>query len=97
MCPNLFYFLFLMGPYLFSTCIYFREGDITQLRVDAIVHSTNETLSDRNPLSDRLFSKAGPGLRHEIQSEIKGNVIIKKYFCLNLILLLYWFGVLVSL
>jgi O-acetyl-ADP-ribose deacetylase (regulator of RNase III) len=54
----------------------FREGDITQLRADAIVHSTNETLSDRNPLSDRLFSKAGPGLRHEIQSEIKGNFLI---------------------
>ncbi|KAL1122313.1 hypothetical protein AAG570_003718 [Ranatra chinensis] len=60
--------------------IIFWEGDITQLRVDAVIHPSNETFTDRNPLSDRFFSKAGPSLRSEVQQEIKecktGEVIV---------------------
>lgn len=51
---------------------YTREGDITQLRVDAIVHSTNENFSDHCPLSNRIFTKAGHGLKQEIYEDIKG-------------------------
>ncbi|XP_046996346.1 protein GDAP2 homolog [Schistocerca americana] len=47
------------------------NGDITSLNVDAIVHSTNESMNERNPASDRLFARAGPGLREEISTEIK--------------------------
>ncbi|XP_075211843.1 protein GDAP2 homolog isoform X2 [Lycorma delicatula] len=46
------------------------EGDITTLQVDGIVHSTNEFLNERNPISDRIFAKAGPELRQEIQTEV---------------------------
>jgi len=46
-------------------------GDITQLNTEAIVNSTNESLSDRNPLSERIFLKAGAQLKLEIKNEIK--------------------------
>lgn len=45
----------------------FRNGVITTLKVDVIVHSTDETLTERNPTSDCLFLKAGPGLREDIE------------------------------
>ncbi|XP_039290459.1 protein GDAP2 homolog isoform X2 [Nilaparvata lugens] len=46
------------------------EGDITTLRVDAIVHSTNEMLNERNPVSERIFAKAGPKLKEVLRTEI---------------------------
>ncbi|XP_014255616.1 protein GDAP2 homolog isoform X1 [Cimex lectularius] len=51
--------------------IVFWEGDITQLRVDALVHSTNETFDDRSTLSDRIFNKAGPGLKNELFESVQ--------------------------
>lgn len=51
----------------------FRSGDITKLRVDAIVHSTNENFTDRHPLSEELFKAAGPGLLDEIVEEVRGE------------------------
>ncbi|KAG8235309.1 hypothetical protein J437_LFUL015712 [Ladona fulva] len=48
------------------------SGDITTLKVDAIVNSTNESLNERNPVSDSIMMKAGPGLQEEIRKEVKG-------------------------
>ncbi|XP_023246100.1 protein GDAP2 homolog [Copidosoma floridanum] len=46
-------------------------GDLTSLRVDAIVNSTNETMDDNSPVCQRIFHRAGPGLTKEIYNEIK--------------------------
>ncbi|XP_044743634.1 protein GDAP2 homolog [Chrysoperla carnea] len=45
-------------------------GDISTLQVDAIVNSTNESLSDSNPVSDKIFSKAGSQLKEELYSDV---------------------------
>lgn len=49
---------------------------MTKLRTDAIVHSNNETFSEKTPLSQQLFQAAGPGLFEELTEEIRGNFII---------------------
>ncbi|XP_065342839.1 protein GDAP2 homolog isoform X2 [Cloeon dipterum] len=46
-------------------------GDISLLNVDAIVNSTNESMLERNSVSDRIYSQAGQGLLEEIKNEIK--------------------------
>lgn len=46
-------------------------GNITELSITAIVNSTNESMSERSPLSEVVFKLAGPELRHEIRSDIK--------------------------
>lgn len=46
-------------------------GDISRLSVDAIVNSTNESLTERNPVSDRICARAGPALKEEIRQEVK--------------------------
>ncbi|XP_065221186.1 protein GDAP2 homolog [Planococcus citri] len=48
------------------------EGDITNIRVDAIVHSSNRVYSDKSSITRRLLSKAGLEHRHEISQVIKG-------------------------
>nr|XP_022909356.1 protein GDAP2 homolog isoform X2 [Onthophagus taurus] len=47
------------------------SGDISSLQVDAIVNSTNESMTDSNPISDRIFERAGPGLKEEISLDIR--------------------------
>ncbi|XP_070567431.1 protein GDAP2 homolog isoform X2 [Ptychodera flava] len=47
------------------------NGDITKINTVGIVHATNETLSDRNPVSERIFGEAGEELRHECRRNIK--------------------------
>lgn len=54
--------------------LHFRSGDITSLQVDAIVNSTNEYMSDSNPVSDRIFQRAGSELKEEINLDIRGKV-----------------------
>lgn len=46
-------------------------GDISSLQVDAIVNSTNESMNDSNPVSDRIFQRAGSGLKEEISLDIR--------------------------
>ncbi|XP_026280834.1 protein GDAP2 homolog isoform X2 [Frankliniella occidentalis] len=46
------------------------NGDISELSLDAIVHSTNESMSERTPHSDRIHQRAGRGLRDEIINEV---------------------------
>lgn len=40
------------------------------------MHSTNESLTDRSPLSDRLLRKAGPQLKEDLIMNVKGNLLI---------------------
>lgn len=50
-----------------------RTGDISSLQVDAIVNSTNESMNDDNSVSNRIFQRAGFGLKEEIALEVRGN------------------------
>lgn len=50
----------------------FRNGDITALRVDAIVNPSNETLDDKNPVSNHIHRAAGPELLAYCKKEIRG-------------------------
>ena len=43
-----------------------REGDLVRLEADAIVNSTNESLSDRSGLCGEIFRAAG----HELAAEV---------------------------
>ena len=43
--------------------------------MDAVVNSTNESMTERNPTSNRIYARAGYGLKEEICNEIKGKVI----------------------
>ena len=54
-------------------CVGFRSGDISELSVDAIVHSTNESMSERSSHSDRIHARAGRALRDEIVGEVIGE------------------------
>lgn len=47
------------------------NGDITELSVHAIVHSTNERLSDKSVISGQIYKKAGPKLIEEIRNNVK--------------------------
>lgn len=49
----------------------FREGDITKLKCDVIINSTNEALNDKNPVSERIHKVAGPLLREEVRQELQ--------------------------
>jgi hypothetical protein len=48
-----------------------RQGDLTQLNATAIVNTTNESMTDRNALSETIFHKSGPELRQEIKTNVK--------------------------
>ncbi|KAH7986569.1 hypothetical protein HPB49_025901 [Dermacentor silvarum] len=45
-------------------------GDMTCLNAHAIVNSTNENLTDRSPLSQRLVARAGPQMKQDLLNEI---------------------------
>ena len=47
-----------------------RAGDIATLSVEVMVNPTNESLSDKNPVSSRLLEVAGPELREECKREL---------------------------
>ena len=59
-------------------------GDITSLDCQAIVNSTNETFSERAPLSARIYSRAGPQLKAFIKEHLQvcrtGEAKISKGF-----------------
>lgn len=59
-------------------------GDITQLDCEAIVNTTNESFSDRNPLSAAIYKKAGPELKHYLKNSLRacrtGDAKITKGF-----------------
>lgn len=47
------------------------EGDISNLKVDAITNTTDETLTEKNTISGRIFGRAGSQLKEEIFRDIK--------------------------
>ena len=54
--------------------VFYRNGDVTLLGIDAIVHPTNEKLTDRTSLSSSIYGKAGPKLLAELRNNIKGKI-----------------------
>ncbi|XP_073978563.1 ganglioside induced differentiation associated protein 2 isoform X2 [Rhodnius prolixus] len=76
--------------------VVFWEGDITQLKVDAIVHSTNETFTERNLISDKIYAGAGPELTREILEEIRecksGEVVVTQAYKLPAKLIIHTVG-----
>ena len=77
------YGLIILGEILFFANLYgiiryslfniFREGDATKLMVDLIVNPTNESLTDKNPLSERIHKVAGPLLREECRNNLQSK------------------------
>ena len=53
-----------------NTHIIHRSGDIASLQIEAVVNPTNESLTDKNPISTRLYELAGPELRDECKAQI---------------------------
>lgn len=47
------------------------EGDVALLNCTAVVNTSNETLTDKNPVSDSIFRYAGPELQEEMR-KLKG-------------------------
>lgn len=62
---------------LYVSCC--RSGDITKLNTIAIVNTTNESLSNRGVLSERIHRLAGPELLQECKTQLLGKVP-----CLNI-------------
>lgn len=55
-------------------CFYFyREGDISLIESDAITNTTDETLTEKNTISNRIFQRAGPDLYDEILNDNRGK------------------------
>ncbi|XP_064404084.1 protein GDAP2 homolog [Halichondria panicea] len=53
-----------------NTKVALWSGDIASLQVEAVVNPTNEGLTDKNPITVRLFEMAGPELREECKTQI---------------------------
>lgn len=66
-------FDFLMN---FTFC---REGDISLLDADAITNTTDETLTERNIVSNRILRRSGPDLLDEILNDNRGKVLWIRY------------------
>ena len=47
------------------------SGELTSLRVGALVNATNERLDERNALSTKILDLAGPALKQELRERIK--------------------------
>ncbi|XP_068946331.1 ganglioside-induced differentiation-associated protein 2 isoform X1 [Petaurus breviceps papuanus] len=47
------------------------KGDVALLNCTAIVNTSNESLTDKNPVSESIFMLAGPDLKEELQ-KLKG-------------------------
>lgn len=54
-------------------CVYcYSKGDVALLNCTAIVNTSNETLTDKNQISDSIHRIAGPELRNELY-KLKGR------------------------
>uniref|UniRef100_A0A182MC41 Macro domain-containing protein n=1 Tax=Anopheles culicifacies TaxID=139723 RepID=A0A182MC41_9DIPT len=54
------------------------EGDISQLKVDAITNSTDETLTEKNRVSKKIFGRAGAALTSAIVHDVRSNNVLYK-------------------
>lgn len=63
------------SPFLFNKTINGKvilwKGDVALLNCTAIVNTSNENLTDKNPVSESIFMLAGPDLKEELQ-KLKG-------------------------
>lgn len=50
-----------------------REGDISLIEADAITNTTDETLTEKNTISNRVFLRAGADLYEEILNDNRGT------------------------
>ena len=50
------------------------------LQVEAVVNPTNESLSDKNPISLRLYEVAGPELRDECKTQVGSELKNTSFF-----------------
>lgn len=58
-----------------TTCItssFYSNGDVALLNCTAIVNTSNEMLTDKNPVSDSIHRYAGPELKDELL-KLKGR------------------------
>ena len=69
--PNEVNTLCMLNSVISSCC---RSGDITKLNTIAIVNTTNESLSNRGVLSERIHRSAGPELLQECKTQLLGKV-----------------------
>ena len=51
---------------------FLRKGDVALLNCTAIVNTSNESLTDKNPVSESIFMLAGPDLKEDLQ-KLKGE------------------------
>lgn len=58
--------------FFFFWSAHYSRGDIALLNCTAIVNTSNESLSDKNPVSDSVHQQAGPELRDELL-KLKGT------------------------
>jgi len=49
---------------------------MTTLDVDAITNTSDETLTESNSISERIFAVAGNQLREELSTTVKGMSLI---------------------
>ena len=73
-CRNAFmglnYFKVLDSTQKHSFIFTCRIGDITKLSLEAIIHPTNESLTDKNPISNAILEAAGPELKEELKTQV---------------------------
>ena len=58
-----------------------RCGDITRLNTLAIVNTTNESLSNKSSLSERIHRMAGPELMLECKTQLMGEFVLQSDTC----------------
>ena len=50
-----------------------RSGDLALLSMAAVVNPSSESFSDRNPVSDAIYTAAGPELKHHLKTVVKSE------------------------
>lgn len=59
------------SPFLYNKDINAKvvlwKGDVALLNCTAIVNTSNESLTDKNPVSESIFMLAGPDLKEDLQ------------------------------
>lgn len=57
---------------------------MTTLEVDAITNTSDETLTESNSISERIFAVAGNQLREELSTTVKGKLGLKNAILYNI-------------
>lgn len=66
-----YFWFYSNGFFTFVWLLPFRDGDITELEVDAITNVTNESLDDTNIISERILAKTGDQVKHDLMENIQ--------------------------